>query len=495
MTPHTISSPVSLSYAAALRGFIPRQPGSSFAYAVMGCSKPELLTCLAASNPEGLFYGFVSDALVATKAEEQARAQKVDNLFFSGAKPADILDKKFTALPQLNYLCVDESGAALTAAERTALFDIAKNYLLPGGIFQYTYRAYSDADGPLRFLVRELAPEMAADQAQSFLKELKTLGRSYLAKNAHIASKLDDAFARKMPDAFFETYENGEARSAAFDTIVALRPRGFTYAGDSHISDNYIDFAVAPDAQDIILSCRDNHLYEPLKDYALNRIVRSDIWCHEPAPRSGNLAELFGGFTYGIVMPRDQVPEKIKTIGQTIDLSSLLYQKLINLMTLIPVSVGDFLSHPDGKGFLPNDVVGAIQVLAACGIVQPMRGTYRNGKLNDMAQPRFAGAFNRSLGHKQLSGEEIFFASPVLGTAVSVSAHEALVMQALDRAGLANSVSALMPELERLTKNPALSIYLKDAASPTAIEAQDLIKDTVSRSIVQWYAYGLLEAA
>ena len=68
-------------------------------------------------------------------------------------------------------------------------------------------------------------------------------------------------------------------------------------------------------------------------------------------------------------------------------------------------------------------------------------------------------------------------------------------MQALDRAGLANSVSALLPELERLAKNPALAAYVTDLAEPTATSAHDMIEDTVSRSIVQWYAYGLLEAA
>jgi hypothetical protein len=34
-----------------------------------------------------------------------------------------------------------------------------------------------------------------------------------------------------------------------------------------------------------------------------------------------------------------------------------------------------------------------------------------------------------------------------------------------------------------------------DMAEPTAEGAQNMITDVVSKSIVQWYAYGLLEAA
>ena len=49
------SSPVSLSYVAALRGVRPRRPGETFAYADVACADTDLLTCLAASNPEERF--------------------------------------------------------------------------------------------------------------------------------------------------------------------------------------------------------------------------------------------------------------------------------------------------------------------------------------------------------------------------------------------------------------------------------------------------------
>jgi hypothetical protein len=319
------------------------------------------------------------------------------------------------------------------------------------------------------------------------------LGRAYLAKHPDTAARLDKAIARKIPDEFFADYDDGEARSGAFDTLVALRPRGFSYAGDARIANNYIDFAVAPDAQDLILSCRDNPMYEPLKDFTLDRTLRSDIWCKEPAQRTANPAELFGGFIYGIVMPVDSIPSEVKTEAKTIDLSSPLFQKLIALMSMMPLGVGDFLSHPDSEGFAPENILEAIQVLVACGIARPMRGLYQSGNVTSIAQPRFAGTFNRISGQAELSSGEVLMASPVLGNSVSVSAIEVLVMQALDRAGLANSVSALLPELERLAKNPALASFV--TADATAAGAQTMIEDTVSRSLVQWYAYGLLEAA
>ncbi len=445
MTPSNASSPVSLSYIAALRGIEPRNPGANFAYAAVNCKKPWLLMCMAASNPEGQFYGLVADKIACVEASTEAKLCHLGNITFLPVTAEDVVNGK-TSLPPLNYLHADETIDLLPVNERKALFDLAHKNLLPGGLFHYSYRAYEKTDGALRFLVREFGPEMNADQAKVFLHELKALGAPYFLDNTAAAIRLDSAIAKNMPDMFFNDYDGGEVTSGSFDTIVALRPRGFTYVGDSNIGMNYMDLSVSPEAQKVIYDCRENFLYEPIKDFALNRTVRSDIWCRGPVTQVSDLATLFGPFAYGIISTRDDIPVKFEAKTKSIDLSVPVFAKLIDLMTLMPLSIGDFLSHPAGKDFVPNDVVGAVQILVACGIAQPMRGIYQADAQNVM-QPRFAGALNQYLGRAPVSANEVWMASPALGGVMSVPAREALVMQALDRAGLANSVAVLLPEL------------------------------------------------
>ncbi|MDP9128417.1 MAG: methyltransferase regulatory domain-containing protein, partial [Pseudomonadota bacterium] len=441
MTPHSLSSPVSLSYVASLRGLSPRPPGASFTYALVNCRQPALLTCLAASNPEGQFYGFVGDSAARAKADSEARAGQVDNVHF--VAPG-------ATVPPLNYLCADDIEAPLSQKEREALFDLAESALIPGGLLHYRYRAYDNESGSLRFLVREFAPEMNVEQAKVFLLELKALGGHYFSGHPAAAIRLNEAIASGVPDEFFGDYEGGVARSGSIETLMGLLPRGLTYAGDADIAANYLDLAVPPSGQTIILESVQNPLYESLKDFALNRSIRADIWCRGPVTPVADLPELFGGFSYGIVGQKDGVPDSFKAQGKTVDLSSPLFRKLTGLMSLLPISIGDFLAHPDGAGFSALEVVGAVQILVACGIAQPMRGLYRSRNVESVAQPRFAGAFNKQLGQTVLSGEDMWLASQAIGSAVSVSAKEALVMQALDRGGLANSVSVLLPELQRL---------------------------------------------
>lgn len=495
--PQSTFSPVSLRYIAALRGNKPKRTGAAFTYAEIACANSEKLICLAASNPEGRFYGLVADETARRASEQEANNRGTFNVVFLVGTPSQTLARLANGSslpPMLDYLCCDESATPLPAAEHQALFDLAQKRLNPGGLFAISYRAHDRDDGALRFLVRELAPEMNDDQKQEFLTELKRLAGTYLAKHADIAARLDDSIAKGTPQSFFSLYDGEPAVSATFDTLVAMRSRGFSYAGDATLISNYVELAVPVEAQNLVVSCRANPLYESIKDLALNRIVRSDIWVQAPAEQSANPAELFGGFAYGIIMPRNQIPASYAAQGKTIDLSGPLYIKLLDLMAIMPIGVGDVLSHPATKDEQPEKILEALQVLVACGIASPMRGQLSATNSSGTAQPRLVGNFNRYLDKTDLTDKAVYLSSQVMGCGVVLSAREAFVMQALNRAGLNNSVSALMPELRRIAHTPA-SLSVIKAAEPTPEMARSLICDVIGESLPQWYAYALLEAA
>jgi hypothetical protein len=498
MNPRAAFSPVSLSYAAALRGVKARRPGEAFAYAEAGCRDLESLTCLAASNPEGRFFGFMTDPARRAEAEARATARGVTNVaFFAGALP-DILtqvSRGVLVMPPLNYLCCDDSATGVTSAARADLFSLAEKLLMPGGLFCLNYRAYDREDGALRFMVSEFAPEMNAAQAMVFLSELKQLGSAYFTAHPQEAARLDAAIARRIPDEFFSTYEGGQPRSGSFETTIALGPKGFVYAGDASIASNYIELSVPAEAQPLIMQFRGHMLYEQIKDFALNRTMRCDIWARYPVQMSADPAELFGGFSYGITLAPEEIPSQIQAKSKTIDLTSPLYRTLIELMTLMPVSIGDILTHPQSHTFTAEQIIEALQIMVACGVAHPMRGLGHPNNVDNVVKPRLVGSYNRQLDRTELKDEEVLMASVILGSGVTVSVREALVMQALDRAGLADSVSALFPELQRLAQNPATSARVLNSKTPTPEAAQAMVQEIVNRSIVQWYAYGLLEAA
>jgi hypothetical protein len=491
-TTSTSPSPVSLSYMASLRGYVPRTPGKNFTYALANCSSAELLIGLAASNPEGRFYGLISDASAYVKALKQLEERQVNNASFLPVNFENAED--LADLPMLDYLVCDETVKPLSPAARAGLFDVAAARLKPNGLFNCSYKAYDKPESALQFIVHEFAPEMNADQAFTFLKEIKMLGEKFFATHPDLAAKLDAAIAKRMPDEFFDFIDVGACTSPTFDTIVALRSRGLVFGAAAQVEGNYVELSIPYDAQSIVISCSDNPLCEPIKDLAALRQMRSDIWCKSEAAMSKQLPELFGSFAYGITLPLEKVPQQVDVFGKKVDVSGPLYRSLIELMTMQPMGIGDFLAHTTGKGFNDTDVVGAVQVLVALGIARPMRGAREESHVHSMAQPRFRGNFNRYMDQVPVAGDTIM-ASAVMGDVMNVSSRDVLVMQALNRAGLANSVSALLPELQRLAKNPASAAAIMDVAEPTAEVAHRMIDDVVTESFVQWYAYGLLEAA
>jgi hypothetical protein len=172
---------------------------------------------------------------------------------------------------------------------------------------------------------------------------------------------------------------------------------------------NYLEIAAPPEAHEVLIKAKDHLLYEPVKDFALQRLVRNDVWVKLPAEQSADKPTLFGLFTFGITTPREKIPSALPTKGASIDLSSSLFSSLIDLMCVLPMGIGDFLQHPTGKGFDPDDVLAAVQILVAGGIARPMRGRYDGLLRAAIAYPRWSNGFTAYL--KEYPIRQIFCSS------------------------------------------------------------------------------------
>jgi len=498
MKPQSMFSPVSLHYIAALRGNKPKKTGTEFSYAEINCTSPESLICLAASNPEGHFYGFLQDEATRQEADHLAKERETTNVIFLKGTPSEILDKVnkgTTQLPMLDVLCCDERQKALTPEQHTALFDLAQKQIVPGGLFVSSYRAYDQNDGALRFLVRELAPEMNEAQKRDFLAEIKILGLSYLSRNPKMREALQSAISNDAPQKFFALFDDGApAASETFNNLVAASRRGMAYAGDATMALNFVEMAVPKQAQDLIVSCRNNPLYEPIKDFALDRLTRSDIWVKAPFEQSTDPKVLFGGFAYGLIVTQNKIPPFFAAMGKSIDLSSPLFIKVMELMSIMPIGVGDALVHSSCKNEAPEKILEVFQLLVACGFASPMRGFLSPIESANITNLRLAGGFNRFIEKTDLGNQDVTFSSQVAGYGLVFPVQDAFVMQAIGRAGFSNSVTALLTELQRIANTPTAIPNVKNV-SPTQEIAHKMILDIVEQSLPQWYAFAILEAA
>ncbi|MCL2474265.1 MAG: methyltransferase regulatory domain-containing protein [Alphaproteobacteria bacterium] len=490
-------SPVSLRYVVALRGYLAsKSADGSFSYADAACHNPEALACLAASNPDGVFFGFIQDNSLYQAALNLAKSRKVSNITFFHGSASQILhniNSNAVSLPQLDFMTADETVVPLSADDRIAIFNIADKCVKQGGIFVTAYNLYSgDSDLiSLKFLIQQFAPEMTAAQKSEFLLELKDLACILLSKHPDLEKALDKAISDNSPQSFFFLFEGEAVQSKSFDTLVAASARNFVYGGDTRLQRNFVEFSVPKRAQNIVVSCKDNLLYEAIKDVALNSSARHDIWIKQPSSYSSNLIELFGSCAYGLIDHNEIVPQSFLMNGTSIDLSSPIFQNITKIMKILPVGIGDVLSHELCHGETPERILEVFQLLVACGFAVPMRGSKEAIVIENKSSLKFSGPYNPFLAETEITGREVLLSSPVAGCPIVISAREALVMQALHRVGFATVIDYMLPVLQRLSYTPfSFDILGSEAVSEDL--ARNMVISVVQSNLIEWYAYALM---
>ena len=480
--------PVLLRYAAALRGVVPPMPEAPFHYVRWGMPDQAAALSLAASNPEGQFSFIVADEPIRQMAEQLRQKLRLKNCVF--LRPEDA-----TGLRQIQFLCADLRGAA--AADMAKLQALAGAALAPGGFFACQYAPFASGQDGLHFMAAEFAPEMTAAQRQEYLTELQQLGAHYFTRRPTAAQALAAAIANQAADDYLQQHGAGQpTQSATVQMIAGMTAQGCSFVGDATVQANYLEMMVPAAAQPLLGTLRLHLLYEVIKDFATDRASRADIWVKQPATVSSDLAALFGPFYFGLADAGAGETPQVILHGQTLDLTTPIFQAWLTLLRLMPLTIGDFLSHPQAAGFAPQDAVMAINTLVAFQVALPMRSSFSGMGRADISYPRLAGGYNQQLQQQNLAEATVLLASPVAGRPVQATLSEALVLQAVGRVGLAESADALMPELQRLAGNPALASQLftqRPDLAPDFVET--MIRDVCRQRMPNWYVLGILDAA
>ena len=390
-------------------------------------------------------------------------------------------------------MIADETDVSLSVDERIALFNISDKHVKQGGILVTSYNLHSsDNDlASLKFLIQQFAPEMSDTQKSEFILELKDLACVLLSKHPDLKQALDKAIADNTPKSFFSLFEGEALQSKTFDTLIAVSCRNFVYGGDSRLQHNFVEFVIPKQAQNLVISCKNNLLYEPIKDVALNSSVRHDIWIKQPSS-SFNLIELFGNVAYGLVDHNEIVPQSFFMNGATIDLSAPIFQNTVKLMKILPVGIGDILSHELGHGETPERILEVFQLLVACGFAIPVRGSKDAIVVENKPHLKLSGSYNPFLADIEITGKEVLLSSPIAGCPIAISAREALVMQALHKVGFATVVDYMLPILQRLSYTPFSYDILGTADSVSEDLARNMVVNTVQSNLIEWYAYALM---
>lgn len=485
--------PVMLSYVMALHGIRPRLPGEGFTYAEIGCGTAERLILLAASNPEGIFFGFDPDLEKLSVAAAKAEQCQVKNVTFSQADAAQLkeaVEAGVIGTQCFDYLVYSETGNP-DKESLAALHDCAMKLLRENGVIAHRYRVYDDAKADTLLFQNLLAALLPEQPGEAFARDWRSIAQLYFAAYPQQAEAFDKALAEGKGRGWLEKQAALSPKSSrTIEAGEVFSGKEFTFLGSAHLPANYMELSTPENAHGVLTARRQHPLYEAIKDLAVHNMERIDIWGREPLKRIDNLVTLFGGFNFGTTEPPERIARTVIFQGKSINFAGPLYDGILSLATVMPVTIGDLVHHESLAGIDPATLLNSVQLLIACGLLQPMRASYEGGV--DMDNPKLIGSYNQSLRSATLDLQDYAFASTVTGRPVILSGMNCLVLQALDRGGLDNIAALLGDQLMRLSSHPYLRPLNLGEPQRAVEEAIRQIETVFHQSMVRWFSLGII---
>lgn len=488
--------PITLSYVMALRGVRPRIPKEGFTYGEIGCGSGERIVLLAACNPEGVFFGFDTDLEKLGIAAEKAEERGIKNVTFSQASATELkaaIDAKIIGDKSFDYIVYNDVDNAQSETV-AVLHDLVTLLLRENGAFAYRYSIY-DEKNPNELLFKSLTRHILAEQpdkGEVLAKEWRGLAHAYFENQPTHALAFDKALAEGKGFEWLRNASSGDTQtSKTLQVSQIFSGRELTYLGSANLPSNYMELS-APEACHKALEAKRLHpLYESLKDLATGTTERIDLWGREPLQRSDNLVSLFSNFTFGITEPAEQVVRTVTFQGKSISFAGPLYDSIISLASVMPITVGDLVHHETLSQVDPVTILNTVQLLVACGILSPMRASFEGGI--DMSNPKLVGSYNQSLRKMHPDIQEYAFASVVTGRPVFFSGLSTLVIQNLDKGGMEGIAGFMCDDLMRLSHHPHLEPLGLANTQRAAEEAYNQIEIAFQQYMVRWFSLGLID--
>lgn len=482
-------SPTGLRYVSAIRGFVPNFT-PEYTYCMLGCGDGEVLLALAASNPEGTFFGFDADAALVQSAMDRAEKLGVKNANFGHADSlalAKAIKAGDIPAPGFDFVVLNLIGQELAADEISTMMQLANSTLVDGGILYMAYDIYQPRtpEAPLATIAQQT-------NASQLLADLPKLGASYFETNKTSLVELEGALKSASTSSFLSKYQQTGMKSNTEEAMSSAQAAGLHYLGGAKVQTNYLEFSAPATAHEPLLKYNGQPMYETLKDFATNASVRHDAWVKQGLVSSDNMVARFGRFTFAVTSPTSYIDPQYKYFDKKLDFSTPLFTRLINALAEMPMSIGDLLQHPEMKGATPDDVLSGVMMLVATGIAEPTRTQIFAEA--DASNLHLSGTYNQRLRSEAVTGSA-YLAAPGLGRPVYGSPVIVLCLKAMDEAGIAGAEEVMDKMLQNAI--PAVKAEIPaDLADPVARRntAYNLLNQVCQEWLSFCIIYGIMGA-
>jgi SAM-dependent methyltransferase len=430
-------APSLLRFVTALHRVQAADTDRPFTYYELGCGNGNTTALLAAVNPHGRFTGVDFNPAHVAYARKLAQDTGVGNATFlehsfGDLAGLDTADAEIIALHGV-YSWVSEEN-------RRHIVEFIRRRLKAGGIVYVSYNClpgFAQA-GPLQRLFVEHAGRGEGELADRVRRSVQfaTLLAGAGAEYFH-ASPVAKRLLQKVggEDLRYVAHEYfGANWSPLFHADVAreLAAASLSYAGSAVLLDNFDQLMLKPELQAFAADAADRAFAETVRDFAVNRSFRRDVYVRDaPAAGPADAAALLGRTRFALARPRALCRLKRRTPAGDVALEEHSYAPVLDALARAPMTVDELSQAPECAALDPTGLRQAVLGMAAFANILPALPAAGDG-----ARRASAARFNHGVLSRPIAGvEAVALASPVLGSGVAVSVIDSLLLAGLAKGG------------------------------------------------------------
>lgn len=423
-------APSFLHYAATLQGEIAPDPASPYSYCELGCGQGFGTNILAAANPHAEFVGIDFHAGQIANARDLAHEADLKNVTFRCESFQEGLARPDGTYPEFDFITLHGIYAWVTPANRRAIVDFIERTLRPGGLVFVTYNCMPGWThmAPFQRLLFEHArhhPGRSDRQTEAgfaFAGRAREAGFRYFAANPGVGPFMDK-MKDKKPEYLAHEYLNAAWEPLYFTDVARdMAEAQLDYVGSAAPLQNFDTLTLPADAQKVISEESDPVFRELLKDYAVNREFRWDIFVRGSRPMTNSQKQTaLMDLPFVTLLPRSEISTTFTTPRGEATGEDEIYKPLLDHLERGPTTVR---TVAEATGIRPSKLIEAISALASNLQVHP--------RLTSPPETAPAKRLNRVIHKRILQGERYRHqAAPAIGNGITGQGVENAALNAL----------------------------------------------------------------
>ena len=428
----------------------------AFTYCELGCGQGFTTNVLAATHPQGQFWGVDLSPTHIAAAQQLARAAQLPNIQFLDQSFAEFLA---TATPKFDFITLHGVYSWIGDSNRQLLVELLRCKLNCGGAVYISYNALPGWSTlmPLReLLVR--SPQSShhstvqqVEQGLNVAQRLQDLKARYFLENPLAQSELKEMKADSRNYLAHEYFNQDWRPLYHAEVTEQLQAAQLTFASSADLDDEFYDLKLTTEQQDFLAEIGDRNWRETSRDFLFNTRFRRDIFMRGAVPLAPlEQAEQLSQLKFALLILPEEMEYEIELVGRSIRLDRAIYQPLVALLAEAPRTLRELMQQPSLRALDFAALWQALKILIATDCVAAVVPTAEPSQRQTQIEQFNAVLLKRS----RFGGETQILASPITGGGIPISRSEQLFLLAhqRDREPVPFVMQILQAQGERLVK-------------------------------------------